>query len=82
MDSESYSDYRGKASGGSVPYSKILRTRVPRSLRGCPASLTRRCPMARYGKPGCPGGKKVRSKGKGRGLGKGKGKGPMRRRRR
>lgn len=35
-----------------------------------------------YGKPGCPGGKKIRSKGKGRGMGTGKGSGPLNRRRR
>ena len=35
----------------------------------------------RWGKPGCPGGKKIRSKGKGRGLGIGKGSGPIGRRR-
>lgn len=34
----------------------------------------------KYGKPGCPGGKKIRSKGKGRGLGIGKGRGPIGRR--
>ena len=31
----------------------------------------------KYGKPGCPGGKKILSKGMGKGLGLGKGKGPI-----
>jgi len=30
-----------------------------------------------YGKPGCPGGRKIRSKGRGRGLGRGRGEGPI-----
>jgi len=32
-----------------------------------------------YGRVGCPGGKKIRSKGKGRGLGIGRGRGPLNR---
>jgi len=30
-----------------------------------------------WGGPGCPGGRKIRSKGKGRGLGTGDGQGPL-----
>jgi len=30
-----------------------------------------------YGKPGCPGGEKIRSKGQGQGLARGRGKGPL-----
>jgi hypothetical protein len=30
-----------------------------------------------YGKPGCPGGRKIRSKGRGRGMGIGGGRGPI-----
>ena len=32
--------------------------------------------IAKYGKPGCPGGKKIRSGGQGQGLGIGGGRGP------
>ena len=32
---------------------------------------------SKWGKPGCPGGRKIRSGGRGRGLGRGKGKGPI-----